>query len=81
MTIKVSRQQGAFEIGDRVSYSKLGRARCRSDPQRLGTVTGYSRMASAVQVRFDGRKTSTIVHVTYLQSIEVSRAVAVARSS
>ena len=65
--IYVTKQQQRFNIGDRVCHSELGRDRCKSDPDRIGTVTSYSRNASAVLVRFDGRKSSIIMHTSYLE--------------
>jgi len=67
MIIHASRQQQVFKVGDRVAYSHLGREKNKLNPDRTGTITGYSRLASAVQVTFDDRKSPTILHVTYLQ--------------
>jgi hypothetical protein len=67
MTVYASKTQQAFKIGDRICFSQLGRDRFKKNPDRVGTVTGYSRSAGAVQILFDGRKSSTIIHTTYLQ--------------
>jgi hypothetical protein len=58
--------QLAFKIGRRVRLSKLGRRRCPRLADRPGTVVGYSRFNSAVKVIFDGNKSATSLHASYL---------------
>ena len=66
--MKVSRPaQLVFEIGSRVRLTELGRFRCPRFPNQVGIVVGYSRFNSAVQVRFEGRKSSVVLHADYVE--------------
>ncbi len=66
--MKVSRPiQLALEIGSRVRLTELGRLRCPRFPNQPGIVVGYSRFNSAVQVRFEGRKSSVVLHADYVE--------------
>jgi len=55
-----------FKLGSRVRLSKLGRARCPTMAPR-GTVVGFSRRSTALQVLMDGNKTSVLLHLSYLE--------------
>jgi hypothetical protein len=63
---RLSSTQLAFKIGARVRLSKLGRQRFRRWADVHATVVGYSRSASAVNVVFDGNKSSASLHTSYL---------------
>jgi len=60
-----------FRIGDVVRLSKLGRARCPDIPEE-GTVKGFSSRATAVKVLMTGRKTTNVLHITYLEHRQVA---------
>jgi hypothetical protein len=55
-----------FKLGSRVRLSKLGRTRCPTMPGH-GTVVGFSRRSTALQVLMDGRKTPAMLHLSYLE--------------
>jgi ribosomal protein L21E len=56
-----------YAIGDRVRLSDLGYKRHPRIKQQLGTVVGFSKGSNGVRVLFDGRASSTILHVSYLE--------------
>lgn len=67
--MKVKRPaQLAFAIGERVRLSELGRQRFRKLQDKPATVVGYSRFTSAVNVKFDGNKSNTTLHTSYLEA-------------
>jgi hypothetical protein len=47
--------------------SELGRQRFRRLRDKPASVVGYSRFGSAVNVVFDGNKSSTSLHASYLE--------------
>jgi hypothetical protein len=51
---RLSTAQLAFKVGERVRLSELGRQRFRRPSDKPATVVGYSRIGSAVNVIFDG---------------------------
>ena len=57
----------AFGIGDRVKMSALGAARCPRLALKTGTIVGLSQYNGSVTVRFDGNRSTTSIHRTYLQ--------------
>jgi hypothetical protein len=59
----------AFGIGDRVKMSALGAARCPKLALKSGTIVGLTQYNSSVSVRFDGDRSTTSIHRTYLQPI------------
>ena len=56
-------------IGERVRLSELGRRRSPRMEDLLGTVVAGSQSPSTVGVRFDGKKTAVLMHVSYLQRL------------
>lgn len=57
-----------FEIGDRVRLNELGTSRSPRIHARLGRVIAVSGLKSnAIHVLFDGNKTATRVHRSYLE--------------
>ena len=58
--------QLAFKVGTRVRLSELGRHRFQRLSYVSATVVGYSRYGSALNVVFDGNKSSTLLHASYL---------------
>ena len=56
-----------FRIGDRVKMSALGTERCPRLAFKSGTIVGFSRYNGGVTVRFDGNRSKTLIHRTYLQ--------------
>jgi hypothetical protein len=65
---RLSPAQLAFKIGERVRLSELGRQRFRHPSDKPATVVGYSRIGSAVNVIFDGNKSATSLHASYLEA-------------
>ena len=63
---RLSTAQLAFKVGERVRLSERGRQRFRRLSDVAATVVGYSRISSAVNVIFDGNKSSTSLHTSYL---------------
>ena len=58
-----------FAIGDRVRMTRLGASRCMRLADRMGTIVGGSVYANSVSVRFDGNKSSSTLHLDYLEVI------------
>jgi hypothetical protein len=58
-----------FSVGDRVrSNTKYGKIRRRLRGERTGTVVGRSpRYEECLRVKWDGRKTSEILHVSLFE--------------
>jgi hypothetical protein len=63
---RLSPAQLTFKIGARVRPSELGRQRFRRPSDKPATVVGYSRISSAVKLIFDGNKSPTSLHASYL---------------
>jgi len=57
-----------LEVGCRVRLSELGRVRSRKISDRAGIVVGFNRSTSAIRVLFEGRKTYTTLHRSYLEA-------------
>lgn len=53
----------------RVRMSALGRARCPNLAERKGVVVGLGRYRSTVRVMFDGFKSPTSLHNTYIEAV------------
>ena len=64
-----SASPSAFEIGDRVRLSALGRERCPQMRDTLGTVVKASKLPSSFAVLFDGRRTPVVMHRTYIERV------------
>lgn len=60
-------------IGSRVKMSELGAARCPSYAGRTGIVVGWGRSNISVSVRFDGNRTPTPLHPTYVEAVRSTR--------
>jgi len=60
--------QPAFKIGERVRLSELGLQKLRRMRNRPGIVVGYTRNPTAVSIKFDGNKSSTSLHTSYLEA-------------
>jgi hypothetical protein len=57
-----------LQIGDRVRLSELGTARSPKIKVRVGVVVALSRLRhNSVHVLFDGNKTATRLHRSYLE--------------
>ena len=59
----------AFGIGDRVKMSALGAARCPRLAFKSGTIIGFTKYNGSLTVRFDGNRSATSIHRTYLQQM------------
>jgi hypothetical protein len=69
----VTDAQTEFRIGERIKMSPLGAA--RSLARKAGKVFGFTRYQSRVTVIFDGNKSSTAIHIDYIEPINRSRSV------
>jgi len=67
--------QTEFRIGERIKMSPLGAARCPGLARKTGKVFGFTRYKSSVTVIFDGNKSSTSIHIDYIEPINRSRSV------
>jgi len=56
-----------YRVGDRVKRSELGKSRLRNAAAEFGVVTSAPKDISSVWVRFDGNKSSTRLHRSYIQ--------------
>jgi hypothetical protein len=56
-------------IGDRVRMSALGGARCPKLALKSGTIVGLTQYNGSITVRFDGNRSTTSIHRTYLQPL------------
>jgi hypothetical protein len=61
----------AFQLGDRVRLSPLGKDRVRRPTTEIGTVVGLvnNRSPGTVRVLFDGLKTAKTLHKTYVEPL------------
>ena len=59
-----------LRIGDRVRLSALGRERSPQMIDVLGTVVTMSKLPSSVGVLFDGRRTTVVIHRTYIERVD-----------
>ena len=60
--------EGIFQVGDRVRLNDLGISRSPYIKVRVGVVIAMPRLTSnAIGVLFDGNKTVTTLHRSYLQ--------------
>jgi hypothetical protein len=60
--------ESAFQIGNRVRLSKLGIGRSPKIKGRVGVVVALPRLGrDAIGVLFDGNKTVTTLHRSYLE--------------
>lgn len=73
------RPQPGFAAGDRVSLNELGRARSPKMRSLTGTVISIS--GRRYHVVFDGNKTFTRLHESYLQPAPVQEKVRAAAAS
>ena len=55
-----------YEIGDRVKLSQFGKSRSPKSAE-FGVVVSVRRAGRSVVVRFDGNKTSTPIHASYIE--------------
>jgi hypothetical protein len=53
----------------RIRMSALGAARCPNLAGREGVVVGAGRYSSTVRVKFDGFRSATSLHSTYLEPV------------
>jgi hypothetical protein len=67
--------QTEFRIGERIKMSPLGAARSPRLARKAGKVFGFTRYQSRVTVIFDGNKSSTAIHIDYIEPINRSRSV------
>ena len=58
---------GNVSVGDRVRLSELGRERCPRIAAEGGLVVGFSVTGNTVHIRFDGHRTLSPIHVSYLE--------------
>jgi hypothetical protein len=67
MKLRAIRPLRPFEVGDRVRLSPFGRKSRPRMTRNTGTVVGYSENSIVVRVLFDGRKTPSKVHASFLE--------------
>jgi len=65
---EVARAQ--FAVGDMVRLSALGWARSPRLRRRRGKVVGYSRTGNALRVIWEGSRTPSVLHASYLERAE-----------
>ena len=56
-----------YTVGVRVKLSALGKERCPRLSNKTGTLVGRGIYANSMVVVFDGNRTSSTIHVTYLE--------------
>jgi hypothetical protein len=56
-----------YQVGDRVKLSELGKSRLPNAVAELGVVTALPKGKRSVWVRFDGNKSSTRIHASYIE--------------
>jgi hypothetical protein len=59
-----------FGIGERIKMSPLGAARCPRLAHKIGTAIGFTYYKRSVAVIFDGNKTSTSIHIDYIEPMD-----------
>jgi hypothetical protein len=58
-----------FQVGDRVKLSELGKSRRPRAASEFGTVFAAPRGKASVWVRFDGNKSPTPLHTSYIERV------------
>lgn len=59
-----------YTVGTRVRLSVLGKVRCPRLSKKTGTLVGHSIYVNSVVVLFDGNKTSSTIHIAYLEVLK-----------
>jgi hypothetical protein len=59
-----------YTLGTRIRLSALGKARCPRLAKKTGTLVGRSIYVNSVVVLFDGNKTSSTIHLGYLEVLK-----------
>jgi len=59
-----------YTVGTRVRLSELGKVRCPRLSKKTGTLVGHGIYVNSVVVLFDGNKTSSTIHIAYLEVLK-----------
>jgi hypothetical protein len=60
-----------LQAGDRIKLSALGAERCPRLAGKVGTLVSRKPNSRTLTVRFDGNRTTTSLHLDYVEQIEI----------